>query len=578
MFQAALAFYGLPPDYARTFKLHSKTDKAGKPILDKNGKQVTTLRSCPVAQASLQGNAVWTQVNEPFEGTATFTSQYGTTYVQKAQNSDIHSIRNITLDFEYPPAPHIAMAVGVKLVNRLIELGIVEPDQPIEDSGAGPHIGIPVIPIETTPETATQWNSAVASVVKTYIKPEFMRLCEEAGIEMDLGGFDISRVLSLPGTWRPRNLAKADCEELHQGILRKWTAPYTDGNYPVRKESAKLTQLIHDTFEQNNNPSLWLDDYAASHPNPDRSARFQTLINATYLRFGEDTVKDLKNEINGLSGEKYNGRLDEELKRSLDLAKQTPRQDSNTSKEKTEEKATSTFDEIKAKIASADNEVLYELADTIAFFPTKDQGILIDAIKSRKLPAFSLQYFKKLMSEAITAKKAEERVEREAMSEYERKDTGMIYNSDMHGQVMLSNFTAEITSDIKIDDGVERTRFYELQAELYGRNFSFEVPAKDLDKCGWVDQELGARARVSAGNSIKAHLANAIKATSEPDEKDQYAHTGWRRIDGRSVYLHNGDCLSPVSPIDNENIYNRTQVSLFDKSALQALLEREREN
>src|ERR1041385_9213670 len=142
MFQAALAFYGLPSDYSRSFKLHYKTDKIGKPILDKNGKQVTTLRFCPVAQASLEGNAVWAQVNEPFEDSAMFKSQHGTVYVQKAQNSDIHFIRNVTLDFEYPPAPHIAMSIGVKLVNRLIELGIVEPDHPLEDSGAGPHIGI----------------------------------------------------------------------------------------------------------------------------------------------------------------------------------------------------------------------------------------------------------------------------------------------------------------------------------------------------------------------------------------------------------------------------------------------------
>lgn len=332
MFQAALAFYGLPSDYGRTFKSHLMTDKkTGTPIIDeKTGKQRTTLRSCSVAQASLQGNAVWTQVNEPFEGTAVYTSQSGPTYVKKAQNSEIHFIRNVTLDFEYPSAPHRAMDVGLKLVSRLIELGIVEPDHPIEDSGAGPHIGIPIIPIEATPETAVQWNSAIATVVKTYIKPEFMRLCEEAGIEMDLGGFDISRVLSLPGTWRPRNPAKDDCEALHQGVLRKWSAPYIDGDYPVRKESTKLTQLIRDTFEQNSTPTLWLDNYAVTHPNSDRSAHFQALVNATYLRFGEDTVKDLKDDINRLSGEKYNGRLDEELRRSLDLAKRTPRQSDST--------------------------------------------------------------------------------------------------------------------------------------------------------------------------------------------------------------------------------------------------------
>src|SRR5437879_11247402 len=64
MYQAALAFCGLPPDYNRTFHLHARVEKeTGKPALDKNGKQIYDLWSCNPSKACLEGNAVWTQVN-----------------------------------------------------------------------------------------------------------------------------------------------------------------------------------------------------------------------------------------------------------------------------------------------------------------------------------------------------------------------------------------------------------------------------------------------------------------------------------------------------------------------------------
>ena len=330
MFQATLAFYGLPANWTRAFKRIFLTDKeTGAPAIDeKTGKPKTALRSCNAPQESINGNAVWLQVNEPFPGSANFTSKYGSTYPKKASNEDIHFIRNVTLDAEYPPNPDIAIAIGRKLVDYLIAIGIVEEDHPIEHSGAGPHIVIPITPIETTKETSKLWNDAVAKVVKAHIKLEFERLCKEAGIEMDLGEFDISRVLSPPGTWRPRNPDKDDCEALHQGVLRQWLEPYTNGNYPTRKESAKLARLIRDTFDQISDPEQWLYDYATTHQNSDRSAFFQSLVNATYLKFGESAVNQTKELINSLSGEKYNGRLDQELERSLELAKRTSRQNS----------------------------------------------------------------------------------------------------------------------------------------------------------------------------------------------------------------------------------------------------------
>jgi P4 family phage/plasmid primase-like protien len=337
MYKAALEYYGLSIGYTRTFKQIFLTNKdTGDPLLDENGKQKTALSSCNLPKESLQGNAVWVQVNEPFEEAALRVSDYGRTYPKKAKNSDIQFIRTISLDFEYPQEPRIAHEICYKLIDYLIEQGLAEEGLPGEDTGGGCHIGLSINPIETTPETALQWNSAITEVVKSLIKPEFDRLCQEAGITMDLSGFDISRVLSLPGTWRPYNPEKNDCKALQQGYLRRWLPPYTGANFPVRRESGNLTQVIRDMFESQPaqkefvDPSQWLRDYAAHHPSSDRSGLFQTLVNATFLRYDEYTVLALKDTINYLSGEKYNGRIDKEIQRSLDLAKREAyRKDSN---------------------------------------------------------------------------------------------------------------------------------------------------------------------------------------------------------------------------------------------------------
>jgi len=273
MYQSAIAFYGHLPTWERTFTKHLMTDKnTGAPILDeKTGKQKTALHSCNPSTACLQGNAVWTQVNPPFEGTAIWTSKDGKySGPKKATNRDIQFIRNVTLDFEYPKAPHTAHAVAHRLVHYLASIGLCKPDHPIEDTGGGVHIGLPIVQIESTPEISTLWNGAVARVVKSLILPEFNRLCQGAGIVMDLEGYDISRILSFPGTWRPTNPDKEDAGFLKDGYLRRWLEPYTDENYPVRKENEKLTQLIQEAFTKLQNESQESTkkgkDYLKSNP------------------------------------------------------------------------------------------------------------------------------------------------------------------------------------------------------------------------------------------------------------------------------------------------------------------------
>ncbi len=162
--------------------------------------------------------------------------------------------------------------------------------------------------------------------------------------------------------------------------------------------------------------------------------------------------------------------------------------------------------------------------------------------------------------------------------EYEATDTGMIYSTRSGEPVWISNFTAQILSDITTDDGAEKTRSYEITSQLYtGRRKTFEVSAKDFAIANWVDEHIGAKARITTGQSMKSHLINAIKYCSDPIEQFHYAHTGWRNIDGAMVYLHADGCVSQVSQVEQEQFQDLTQKSKSDGTAYKATSERKEE-
>jgi hypothetical protein len=642
-YQVALSYYGLPINYNRVFKTHPMTDKnTGNPILGKDGKQLMTLLSCKAAQESMAGNAVWVQINPPFEGSAIFN---GTTYPKKATNQEIAIIRNVTLDFEYPPDPHKAHHVAIKLVDYLASMGLVEPMHPIEDSGAGTHIVMPIIPVETTPNDPL-WNASVAHVVKQLIEPEFNRLCTEANIVMDLEGFDISRIISCPGTWRPTNPKKADCEWLKEGYLRRWLAPYTDGNYPTRIENAKLSDLImaaytelktqvsqnvtrgkkqleHNAAASLNDLSdseliqramaaqngsalieLWHgdtsgygDDWSSADlafcnkfafwtgcdaARMDRIFRQSALYRAKWDRaartgetYGEGTIREAIASCNEVYDPLYYKRSNskQDQRQSNSLTHNTPNESN---------KSALSYDGIKAKLLEiiekqdlSDEGIdsFMNLAREAGRLDDSGQAKIEGAIKDKvsKHKMLSWQRFKKVMDESAKAHQAET-LNLEDIPKYRKTAAGMLLNTE-DGGVLISNFAAEIIADIKADDGAEITRLYELEAELAGRFFRFEVPAEKFEECRWKDREIGARAIITTGNSMKSHLTNAIKYCSDPDEKLLYSHAGWRNFGNGMGFLHNEGALSQVSQVETRDFIYLTHRWLSSGPAWQAVLE-----
>ena len=91
---------------------------------------------------------------------------------------------------------------------------------------------------------------------------------------------------------------------------------------------------------------------------------------------------------------------------------------------------------------------------------------------------------------------ASQTAEREGPPPYETRSGGIFWikeTKDGPVSIPLTNFSAVIASDVERDDGVERNRYFEMQAELGGRQHKFDVPATEFSGMSWVSRELGPR-------------------------------------------------------------------------------------
>ena len=136
---------------------------------------------------------------------------------------------------------------------------------------------------------------------------------------------------------------------------------------------------------------------------------------------------------------------------------------------------------------------------------------------------------------------------------YRATPDGIVWNKPTrHGTspTRLTNFTAKIIADVVEDDGAEEKQAYEIEARSGGRLRRFEVPAVSFASMGWVARHLGASAFVYPGFGYKDHASVAIRSLSgEVAERRNFAHTGWREIEGEWAYLHAGGAIGPKGPL-----------------------------
>jgi bifunctional DNA primase/polymerase-like protein len=121
--------------------------------------------------------------------------------------------------------------------------------------------------------------------------------------------------------------------------------------------------------------------------------------------------------------------------------------------------------------------------------------------------------------------------------------------------VPLTNFTARVVADVIRDDGVEKSRLFEVEAVRAGRTSRFELPAAAFSAMAWVPEHLGAAAIVYPGTMTRDHTRVAIQELSgEPPVRHIYTHTGWREIAGAFVYLHEGGAIGATGLLTNASV------------------------
>ena len=113
-------------------------------------------------------------------------------------------------------------------------------------------------------------------------------------------------------------------------------------------------------------------------------------------------------------------------------------------------------------------------------------------------------------------------------------------------EVPLCNFIAQVTEDILKDNGHETSRVFKIMGILGSSQHLplIEVAASSFNALNWVTSEWGLRAIITAGQTYKDRLREAIQLLSvEAKQKTVYTHTGWREINGQLTYLTAGGAL-----------------------------------
>ncbi len=124
---------------------------------------------------------------------------------------------------------------------------------------------------------------------------------------------------------------------------------------------------------------------------------------------------------------------------------------------------------------------------------------------------------------------------------------------DRMSRIQLTNFNASIITNVQLDDGVETSREFEIEAEIVGRRASFTIAASEFLKMNWPIEQLGAAAIIFPNQKDYARAAmQSFSLTAT--EKRIFVHTGWRHVDGPPVYLHAGGAVGAAGAVPGTSV------------------------
>lgn len=111
--------------------------------------------------------------------------------------------------------------------------------------------------------------------------------------------------------------------------------------------------------------------------------------------------------------------------------------------------------------------------------------------------------------------------------------------------IQLCNFFARIVEEVVRDNGDERVTRFRIEGVRHdGVELSAEVASSEFESMGWVVDQFGAKAIITAGRSMKEHVRAATQIFSaDAIRRTVFTHTGWRPIDREWKYLHGGGAI-----------------------------------
>lgn len=114
--------------------------------------------------------------------------------------------------------------------------------------------------------------------------------------------------------------------------------------------------------------------------------------------------------------------------------------------------------------------------------------------------------------------------------------------------VPLCNFTALPIAEVIKDDGSgELSTSFDIVGWGHdGRRLKeVNVSADEFVKMNWPLKKWGLIANIRSGNTTKEKLREAMQAAGDQVaiRRMSYSHTGWRRINGKPVFLHGGGAI-----------------------------------
>jgi hypothetical protein len=120
-------------------------------------------------------------------------------------------------------------------------------------------------------------------------------------------------------------------------------------------------------------------------------------------------------------------------------------------------------------------------------------------------------------------------------------------------ETQLSNYRASIKANVRLDDGVETKREFEIESALLGRSYQFTIPVSQFASMDWPIEQMGSGA-ITFPNQ-REYTRTAIQCFSmTAEDRCIYTHTGWRKVESHWVYLHANGAIGAVGIVAGINV------------------------